>query len=302
MKAQTLALKSNTVVLQTLAMVGMVGSAYGRGLDNTDLLVLDPSIRDWVVFPIVLMLFLVGIGRQAVQQLLKSDPVITETSVKEMRYKQTLMYANIVQRSGGVLNETAFNRRRSHLVRKGDGLLREKVPGAPNPMSNPLAMVDMMKGNITFMVPNFVMMTFVSYFFTGFVCLKVPFPMPSSHFKLMLQRGVDMSTLDVSYVSSLSWYFLVTFGINGIFRLILGNSVEFDDMQMMSMQMGMMGGGAGGNPMGFDAAAAYKQERQKMGLIKHDWAATRVEKKILGDRYPDEGDDAGEQIDLSVLS
>ena len=87
-------------------------------------------------------------------------------------------------------------------------------------MSNPLAMMDMMKGvldlrlhcfvtvpysdnfsgNIMFMVQNFVLMGFVSSFFSGFVCLKIPFPLPSTHFKLMLQRDVNLSTLDVSYV------------------------------------------------------------------------------------------------------
>ena len=178
---------------------------------------LDPSIRDWVVFPIIFMIMLVGIGRHYTQELLKTDPLMTEQTVNEMRFKQTLAYANIVRRNRGVLNEKvcnvytkqlqfqlscikqlsmfittetqAFQRRRAKLVRKADkskekekekekavvsttivdgrGLLREKVPGAANPMSNPLAMMDAMKGNIVFMVPNFVMMSFVGYFFSG---------------------------------------------------------------------------------------------------------------------------------------
>lgn len=248
------------------------------------------------------MLVLVGMGRHYTQALLKSDPPISESSVKEMRFKQTLMYANLLRANGHVLNEKAFNRRKTHLTQKTVGVLREKVPGAANPMSNPLAMIDMMKGNITFMVPNFVMMTFVSYFFTGFVCLKVPFPMPSTHFKLMMQRGVDMSTLDVSYVSSLSWYFMVTFGLNGIFKLILGDGADFDDMQMMSMQMGMMGGGMGASQMGFDAAAAYKQERERFNLYKHEWVAEKVERTVLGDSYPDPDSEHLQSIDLSTFN
>ena len=53
------------------------------------------------------------------------------------------------------------------------------------------------------------------------------------HFKVMLQRGVDLNTLDVQYVSSLSWYFLVTFGLNGVVRLLMGGDGDFDEMQMM---------------------------------------------------------------------
>ena len=65
---------------------------------------LDPSIRDWVVFPIIIMIALVGIGRHYTSELLKSDPLINEEVVNEMRYKQTLQYAAIVRNNGRVLN------------------------------------------------------------------------------------------------------------------------------------------------------------------------------------------------------
>ena len=38
-----------------------------------------------------------------------------------------------------------------------------------NPMMNPNGMVDMLKGNMAFMVPNIAMMGLISYFFAGFV-------------------------------------------------------------------------------------------------------------------------------------
>jgi hypothetical protein len=70
-----------------------------------------------------------------------------------------------------------------------------------------------------------------------YVYVKIPFPLPSNGFKLMLQRGVDLASLDVSYVSSLSWYFLVTFGLSGVYRLILGDDASaIEDANMMQMQ------------------------------------------------------------------
>lgn len=201
------------------------------------LLVLDPAIRDWVVLPMVLVVVLVGMGRHYVQTLIKTTPVLTEHDLTEIRCKQTLQQAARLRTHGQYLQHSAFQKRKAYFTKKKTGVLREKCPPPSNPMSNPLAMVDMMKGNITFMLPNFAMMGFVSSFFSGFVVLKVPFPMPSTRFKLMLQRGVDLQSLDVSYVSSLSWYFLVTFGLTGVYKLILGDDVDLDDTKMMQKQV-----------------------------------------------------------------
>ncbi len=39
----------------------------------------------------------------------------------------------------------------------------------------------------------------------------------------MLQRGIETPDMDVRWVSSLSWYFLNFFGLNGLYRIILGS-------------------------------------------------------------------------------
>ena len=81
-------------------------------------------------------------------------------------------------------------------------------------------------------------MAWVNYFFSGFVVAKVPFPL-TQRFREMLQRGVDLQGLDVTYVSSLSWYFLNVFGINGLLQLALGEATTVNDMQAQQQMMMM---------------------------------------------------------------
>ena len=105
------------------------------------------------------------------------------------------------------------------------GLLRdtENLAGAPaNPMmTNPDGMMGPMKKQMAMQMPYMIMMSFISYLFSGFVIAKIPFYLPTS-FRLMVQRGVNIGGLDVTYVSSLSWYFLAMFGLQGVYYLLLG--------------------------------------------------------------------------------
>lgn len=48
---------------------------------------------------------------------------------------------------------------------------------------------------MSYMIPNFAMMSFVSYFFSGFVCLKMPFPLPSTHFKVRSESASNLSVI-----------------------------------------------------------------------------------------------------------
>ena len=73
----------------------------------------------------------------------------------------------------------------------------------------------------TGMVPQMVMMGIITYFFSGFVVAKITFPL-SLRFQAMTQRGVELSSLDVTYVASFSWWILVSSGLQGIMTLLMG--------------------------------------------------------------------------------
>lgn len=83
-------------------------------------------------------------------------------------------------------------------------------------------MMDGMKKQMVMMIPQTVIMGWINFFFSGFVLLKLPFPL-TVRFKVMLQRGIETPDLDVTWVSSLSWYFLTLFGLNAVYRLVLGD-------------------------------------------------------------------------------
>jgi hypothetical protein len=55
----------------------------------------------------------------------------------------------------------------------------------------------------------------------------VPFPL-TQKFRGMLQRGVDIENLSVRYISSLSLYFLILFGVSKLHSLLFSGDDEDD--------------------------------------------------------------------------
>lgn len=149
---------------------------------------------------------------------------------------------------------------------------------APNPMSmmqDPNVMMNMMQGNFAMMVPQMLMMGIVNYFFSGFVLGKIPFPLTPS-FKGMLQRGINLTTLDTAYVTSMSWYFLVMFGMRGLYSIVLGANAETDDTKLMQQQMG--GAQPGQQP---DMNKIFAAEAENLQLVEHMWFIDAAEDRML---------------------
>ena len=172
----------------------------------------------------------------------------------------------------------------------GSGEAESAVAGAMPPGMDPSALMDGMKGNMAAMVQNMVMMQGISHFFRGFVLVKVPFPLTRG-FKGMFQRGLwDLTTLETSYVSSVSWYFLVMFGLRALFILAMGDPLQ-EELEGNAMQAELGKAPGGGGPPGaqFDGPKVLRSEANEYELVNvrsRRFKVDEAEKNLLGKRYP----------------
>lgn len=195
---------------------------------------LDPAIFQWVLLPICLILLLVGVIRHYVSLMMRQRPSF---EVQASFEKNSVAYARVLLSNGIYLSRAALKERVDRMTHERHGVLRREAQ-PPNPM-DPSVMGDAMKKNVVHMVPNMAMMSLVSTFFSGFIMAKFPFPL-ADKFKGMVQRGVDIDYLDGAFATSLSLYFIIMFGLQGITKLLLGTNEGDDPMAMVDPTMAMM--------------------------------------------------------------
>mmetsp|Transcript_7897 Transcript_7897/g.12553 ORF Transcript_7897/g.12553 Transcript_7897/m.12553 type:complete len:289 (+) Transcript_7897:73-939(+) len=247
---------------------------YGEGD-----IILDTRIRDWVLLPIFVIMVFFTLLREYAGKLMNSS---AKPDLKVFKETQALKRAGIIRGAGNWLTEQSFLRRKAFYTDKDKGVFHdpdvtktEKDPLAM--MQDPNMMLQQQKSMFTVMLPQMVMMGLISYFFSGFVMVKIPLPL-SLKFKAMTQRGVELASLDVSFVSSFSWYILVSVGISGFLSLILGRQTQVNDAQAMEQQM-KMGAGGPGQPM--DTPKLYQQEAEALNMVEHKFYAEKAESRLL---------------------
>ncbi|XP_015795847.1 ER membrane protein complex subunit 3 [Tetranychus urticae] len=241
-------------------------------------LLLDTSIRAWVFLPIVIISFLFGILRHYVSILISSTKNIELHQVQD---SQLLIRSRFLRENGKYIPKQSFLMRRHYLNNEETGYLKagsRRPAQAPNPMSDPSMMTDMLKGNLTNVLPMILIGGWINWTFSGFVCTKVPFPL-TLRFKPMLQRGIELMSLDASWVSSASWYFLNVFGLRSIYTLVLGENNAADQTRMMQDQMS---GAAMAMPP--DPKQAFKAEWEALEISNHQWALKNIENDFIGEK------------------
>ncbi|KAJ3639547.1 hypothetical protein Zmor_002901 [Zophobas morio] len=270
-------------------------------------LVVDSQIRSWVFLPIVVITFLVGILRHYISLLISGQKKLDQNQLRD-RYdiivfdsltvrkncSQILVRARVLRENAKFIPKAAFILRKQVFNKDGDGYLtRRRPPSTQNLMTDPTLMTDMLKGNLTNVLPMIIIGGWINWMFSGFITTKVPFPL-TLRFKSMLQRGIELTHLDASWVSSASWYFLNVFGLRSIYTLVLGenNGTEysFNENQIKScfiaadqnkqMEEQMSGAAI---TMPNDANAPFKAEWEALEILDHHWVLEGVEGRLLRD-------------------
>lgn len=248
---------------------------------------LSADVRAGVTIPICIIIVLSSLLRRSIGILLANGS--KNVSLEDTTRQQTLRRARLLRARGSFLPLESFAARRAAFTKPETGLLRQ-VTAPVNPLEmlaanqDPSAMVSMMKTQVLNLALSAGVGYLVSSLFSGFLVAKAPFLLPYK-FKSILQRGIDVPNLEVTYVSSLSWYFFVLISSSNILMLLLhwlerGSDTTEHDASMhlagimpgaaammgpASTQQGLpasLGGGA-------DIAGQYAAEREALDVMVH---------------------------------
>ncbi|KFZ16734.1 hypothetical protein V502_04939 [Pseudogymnoascus sp. VKM F-4520 (FW-2644)] len=244
----------------------------------------DPQLFIWILFPIITVMILTGVLRHYVTVLIASTP--KKLDVLSLREQRSLQRGITFRQNAAVISDAAFQARKNTLVsafQSGAYLKNPDSKGQPpaNPMTDPAAMegmMGMMKGNMTMIVPQTLIMGWINAFFSGFVVLKLPFPI-TPKFKQMLQAGVATRDLDARWVSSISLYFICLFGLQTVFVYLLGS----DNAASNVAQQQMGGPPPGANMMGpgADPDKMFQGEAENIEVMGHEYILDGVEDRLL---------------------
>ncbi|KAI9884153.1 MAG: hypothetical protein M1823_004069 [Watsoniomyces obsoletus] len=245
----------------------------------------DPALFYWILFPITVVMILTGVLRHYATVLMQSAP--KKQDIRALREQRSLLRGINFRNNASVLSPSSFEARKDYLIssyQSGAFLKDPDSKGKPagNPMTDPAgmeAMMGMMKGNMAMIIPQTLIMSWINAFFSGYVVLKLPFPL-TIRFKSMLQSGVATRDLDVRWVSSLSWYFLNLFGLQSVFTYILGDD---NSANQMAQQMAQMNGGMTANMFqpGQDPDKLFRSEAENLEVMEHRWILDGVEQRLL---------------------
>lgn len=220
---------------------------------------LDSSIRNWVFIPITLLTIAVNLIMKYINYIINQGPAKTNPSNttqkpsqfefnkeisgrdSEIKIKSAINRSAKLRSNFMYISDKGFNTRKAFFCNEG-GFFTQKYENKAAEIMNPNMMGDMLKKNVVNALYYILMFGGVGYMFSGFILLKLPFGL-TQKFRTMLQQGLNLPDVDVSYVSAISWCFILVFGLNSILQHFDGAdnySMLKEQEQMMKAPMQMM--------------------------------------------------------------
>jgi hypothetical protein len=245
---------------------------------------LDSSIRNWVFIPITIITVAVNLIMKYVNFLLHSGgvkPTPSRTSNShnnfdytkevserdnEIKIKSAITRSTKLRNNFMYISVRGFNNRKAFFCNEG-GFFTQKFESRAAEMMNPNMMFDMLKKNVVNALYYILIFGGVGYMFSGFILLKMPFGL-TQKFRSMLQQGLNLPDVDISYVSAISWCFILVFGLNSILQHFDGGdnfSMLREQEQMMKAPMQMMPFGQQGQ----DNEKVLSAEKENIEIIPH---------------------------------
>lgn len=245
------------------------GDRHGERLSQS--LPLDISLQLWVLLPITIATLLVAMLRRNVGPTLLNEPLSSPSKVSA---SASLARSAMLRRNAGYISARQFEVRRYHLVRENGPL---DVPSNPQSAMSALMNPDLLSNQAvsiaTSVIPQMLLGQWASSSFAGLVVCRLPFTL-TPRFRTMLQSGIEFAgrNLDVSYVSSLSWFVLNIFGVSEL--LILFSQSQEESIPFIPtppMQL----------PNSFNPGKAYSSERDALLSMKHEFLLNKEHEKFL---------------------
>eukprot|EP01127_Copromyxa_protea_P017300 TRINITY_DN5256_c0_g1_i2.p1 TRINITY_DN5256_c0_g1~~TRINITY_DN5256_c0_g1_i2.p1 ORF type:complete len:277 (-),score=47.22 TRINITY_DN5256_c0_g1_i2:62-862(-) len=226
------------------------------------------EIRNNVLLPIMFVMFCLSILRTQLMAIFMGKDSGTLEKVYDaqitQRTKSLLMH-------GSYITPTGFAHRKLYFNHEKIGLLTKKATKVgEGPEVPKMDAASMMKGQFAMLVTNLYMITIynvVDHAFSGFIAAKLPFSLFRG-FKAMLQAGIDLADLEVSYISSSSWYLLNFTGMAGVNEVLLGPKADINLSGMTGMQpQGQQG------MMATDSTKIFQGQKDSLEIKFHSWEA-----------------------------
>eukprot|EP00355_Strombidium_rassoulzadegani_P008704 CAMPEP_0168615702 /NCGR_PEP_ID=MMETSP0449_2-20121227/4641_1 /TAXON_ID=1082188 /ORGANISM="Strombidium rassoulzadegani, Strain ras09" /LENGTH=256 /DNA_ID=CAMNT_0008656451 /DNA_START=107 /DNA_END=874 /DNA_ORIENTATION=- len=198
----------------------------------------------------------------------------------DVKHGSAIMRSSRLRKAFNFLPENSVKQRKAYYCAPESGYFVQKVEfnQMASMLQNPDMMGNMVKQNIQSVI-NVSMFRAIGAIFSGFIIAQLPYPL-GQKFKTMTQQGIRLHNLDPSFVSSMSWSFLLIYGLSGILSLMITDTKALEETlmaqsgNMMMQNQNMMGGGK-------DFNQVFKVEKENYEILNWKFALEDIDDAFI---------------------